>query len=127
MKFILLLAFALVTCYAPAQKSQKVALKKGNWIAELALNSHDKLPFNLVVSKTIDGYSFMIENGEEMIKLNKPEQKGDSLYVRFPFFNSMLVFKADTKRSINGYWINFNKKGVYKIPFSSKKIALSLK
>ena len=63
----------------------------------------------------------MIENGDEMIQLNKPEQKGDSLYVRFPFFNSMLVFKAETKRSINGYWINFNKKGIYKIPFSSKK------
>lgn len=121
MKFFLLLALALVTCYASAQKSQKIALKSGNWIAELALNSHDKLPFNFVVSKTIDGYSFMVENGDEMIQLNDPKQKGDSLYVRFPFFNSMLVFKADTKRSINGYWINFNKKGVYKIPFSSKK------
>ena len=121
MKFILLLTFALVTCYANAQKLPKIALKKGNWIAELALNTHDKLPFNFLVSKTSDGYSFMVENGEEMIQLNDPEQKGDSLYVRFPFFNSMLVFKADTKRSINGYWINFNKKGVYKIPFSSKK------
>lgn len=121
MKFILFLTCALVTCYASAQNSPKIALKKGNWIAELSLNSHDKLPFNFVVSKTIDGYSFMVENGEEMIKLNKPEQKGDSLYVRFPFFNSMLVFKADSKRAINGYWVNFNKKGVYKIPFSSKK------
>ena len=121
MKFTLLLTFALVTYYASAQNSPKITLKNGNWIAELALNSHDKLPFNFVVSKTIDGYSFMVQNGEEMIKLNKPEQKGDSLYVRFPFFNSMLVFKADSKRSINGYWVNFNKKGVYKIPFSSKK------
>lgn len=121
MKFILLLTFALVTCYANAQKLPKIALKKGNWIAELALNTHDKLPFNFIVSKTSDSYSFMVENGEEMIQLNDPDQKGDSLYVRFPFFNSMLVFKADTKRSINGYWINFNKKGVYKIPFSSKK------
>ncbi len=121
MKFILFLTFALVTCITSAQDSPKISLKKGNWIAELALNASDKLPFNFVVFKNIDGYEFMVENGEEMIKLNKPEQKGDSLYVRFPFFNSMLVFKADTKRYINGYWINFNKKGVYKIPFSSKK------
>ena len=115
------MTFAFVTCCANTQNSPKIALKTGNWIAELSLNSHDKLPFNFVVSKTTDGHSFMVQNGKEMIKLNKPEQKGDSLYVRFPFFNSMLVFKANTKRSINGYWINFNKKGVYKIPFSSKK------
>lgn len=121
MKFLLLLTFALVTCYSTAQKLPKIKLKTGNWIAELALNSHDKLPFNFVVSRTIDGYSFMVENGEEMIELNKPEQKGDSLYLRFPFFNSMLVFKANNTRSINGYWINFNKKEVYKIPFSSRK------
>lgn len=121
MKFFLLLAFALVTMYASAQELPKIALKSGNWIGELALNSHDKLPFKLVVSKTIDSYSFMVENGDEMIQLNDPEQKGDSLYVRFPFFNSMLVFKADNKRSINGYWVNFNKSSNYKIPFSSKK------
>lgn len=107
--------------YTSAQELPKIKLKKGNWIAELALNSHDVLPFNFVVSQTIDGYSFMVENGEEMIQLNKPEQKGDSLYVRFPFFNSMLVFKADTKRSINGYWVNFNKGENYKIPFSSRQ------
>jgi thiol-disulfide isomerase/thioredoxin len=121
MKFFLLLALGFATGYSTAQNSTNVALKKGNWIAELALNSYDKLPFNLVVSKTTTGYSFMVENGEEMIQLNEPEQKGDSLYVRFPFFNSMLVFKADSKRSLNGYWINYNKKGDYKIPFSSQK------
>jgi thiol-disulfide isomerase/thioredoxin len=121
MKLILSLTLACFTWYASAQNLPKIALQKGNWIAELSLNSHDKLPFNFVVSKTTEGYSFMVENGEEMIQLNKPEQKGDSLYVRFPFFNSMLVFKADSKRSLNGYWINFNKTGVYKIPFSSKK------
>lgn len=111
----------LINTCVNAQDLQKIKLKNGNWIAELALNSHDVLPFNFVVSQTIDGYSFMVENGEEMIKLNKPEQKGDSLYVRFPFFNSMLVFKADSKRSINGYWVNFNKGKDYKIPFSSRK------
>ena len=120
MKFILFLTYALVTNIASSQDLPEISIKKGDWIAELALNTHDKLPFNFVVSKSGDDYEFMVENGEEMIKLNKPEQKGDSLYVRFPFFNSMLVFKADTKRSINGYWINFNK-GNYKIPFTSKR------
>ena len=121
MKFFLILALVLVTYSASAQSSMKIALKKGSWIAELTLNNQDKLPFNLLVSKTKTGFSFMVENGEEMIQLNGPVQKGDSLYVRFPFFNSMLVFKADSKRTMNGYWVNYNKKGDYKIPFSSEK------
>ncbi|NVK66464.1 MAG: TlpA family protein disulfide reductase [Flavobacteriales bacterium] len=121
MKIFSLWVLVLLSTCADAQELPKIKLKKGNWIAELALNDHDVLPFNLVVSQTIDGYSFMVENGEEMIQLNQPEQKGDSLYVRFPFFNSMLVFTADSKRSINGYWVNFNKGKDYKIPFSSRK------
>lgn len=118
MKFFLLLAAMLVTFYGSAQKTK---LKKGSWIAELALNDRDNLPFNLLVSKSSKGYSFMVENGDEMILLNEPIEKGDSLYVRFPFFNSMLVFKATSKLSIDGYWVNFNKKNNYKIPFTANK------
>lgn len=121
MRIFLLLACVLLTSYSNAQKSTNIALKTGNWIAELALNQTDNLPFNLIVSKSSKGYSFNVENGEEMIELNQAEQKGDSLYVRFPFFNSLLVFAADSKRSINGYWVNFNKGPNYKIPFHSNK------
>lgn len=118
MKFFLLLATMLVTFYGSAQKTK---LKKGSWIAELALNDRDNLPFNLLVSKSSTGYSFMVENGDELILLNEPIEKDDSLYVRFPFFNSMLVFKATSKLSIDGYWVNFNKKNNYKIPFTANK------
>ncbi len=121
MRIFLLLACSLLTSYSNAQKSNHIALKSGNWIAELALNPTDNLPFNMVVTKTASGYSFKVENGDEMIELNEAEQKGDSLYVRFPFFNSMLVFAADSRRSINGYWVNFNKGPHYKIPFHSNK------
>lgn len=121
MRIFLLLACTVLIFNSNAQKSAHIVLKPGNWIAELALNPTDNLPFNMVINKTASGYSFMVENGDELIELNEAEQKGDSLYVRFPFFNSMLVFAANTKRSINGYWVNFNKGPNYKIPFHSNK------
>ncbi|MFT5858272.1 MAG: thiol-disulfide isomerase/thioredoxin [Flavobacteriaceae bacterium] len=121
MKSIIALTIMLVSLSAGAQTHQRIKLRKGNWIAELSLNGSDKLPFNFVVSKTKGIYSFMVENGEEMISLNEPVRKGDSLYVRFPFFNSELVFAATSKKSIEGYWVNFNKGSDYKVRFSSKK------
>ncbi len=121
MKFIIALTFLLVSFLSDAQKIQHVKLRKGNWIAELALNTTNKLPFNFVISKGASNYRFSVENGEEMILLNDPIQRGDSLYVRFPFFNSQLVFAANSRKSIEGYWVNYNKGGDYKIPFSSKK------
>lgn len=122
MKFTLALTILLVSIISIGQTSEPIKICKGNWIAELSLNTTDKLPFNFVISKNKKGYSFSVENGEEMIMLNDPVQRGDSLYVRFPFFNSELVFAASSRKSIKGYWINYNKGSDYKIPFSSKKI-----
>jgi thiol-disulfide isomerase/thioredoxin len=121
MKLVAILTVMLVTYFSSAQNEQKIKLRKGNWIAELALNKSDKLPFNFVITKSKGAYSFSVENGEEMIRLNDPIRKGDSIYVRFPFFNSELVFAATSKKAVNGYWVNYNKSADYKIPFTSKK------
>lgn len=121
MKSIIALTLLLVSFITTAQNGPRIKLRKGNWIAELALNESDKLPFNFIISKSKGKYSFVVENGEEMISLNDPIRKGDSLYVRFPFFNSELVFVATSKKSIGGYWVNYNKGVGYRVPFSSKK------
>lgn len=120
MKLILLCLLTLITSFSFSQKKRSLKIAQGNWVGELALSTTDRLPFNLVVSKDGDTYDFTVENGEEMIQLNKPVQKGDSLYVAFPFFNSELVFTAHTKKELKGYWVNYNRKN-YRIAFTAKK------
>lgn len=121
MKLLFVLSVSLLPLGISAQSNHQVKIKKGGWIAELKLNNHDQLPFNLVVSKKKGIYKLKVENGAEMIDLNDPVQKGDSLYVRFPFFNSELVFTNNSKKQISGYWVNYNKGNDYKIPFSARK------
>ena len=116
---IIIISFFFVHCsYAKCNKQTKI--KEGSWLAELKLNNEDVLPFNLSVEKTGKEYVFCVVNGEEKIELITPKTKGDSVFVRFPFFNSELIFKVINKETINGYWVNYNKGFNYKIPFNAK-------
>lgn len=125
MKFLAILLLTFVYSFGIAQNTSLPKLKKGRWVAALQLNENDVLPFEMEIEKIEDSYQLYVVNGEEMIQMQLPELKNDSLHVRFPYFNSELVFAANDKKSISGYWQNFNKKN-YTIPFtaeSSKKNA----
>ena len=114
----LIFLFLLSSLFCSAQDSKRTKIKKGNWISTLSLSEQDVLPFEMTVTKNKKEYVFTIINGDEKIKLSTPLVKGDSLHVPFPFFNSALVFKG-TKKSLSGFWYNYNKGGNYKIPFSA--------
>ncbi|MCR9171255.1 MAG: TlpA family protein disulfide reductase [bacterium] len=120
MKYQAILLLTFISTFGFAQETTLPKLKKGRWVAGLQLNENDVLPFEMEVEKVEDSYQFYVVNGDEMIKMQSPEFKNDSLFVRFPYFNSELVFVADGKKSIHGYWQNFNKKN-YTIPFTAER------
>lgn len=118
MKLFISFLFILFTVVGFTQKNKKINIKSGSWVSELKLNNKDILPFNLTITKD---FSFIIKNGEEQIKLDHPVLISDSVIVRFPYFNSELVFKVVNKKELNGYWVNYNKGKDYKIPFHSTR------
>lgn len=120
MKYQAILLLTFITYFGFAQNNEIPRLKKGRWVAGLQLNEKDVLPFEMEIEKTKNGYQFYVVNGDEMIEMQTPEIKSDSIHVRFPYFNSELVFIADGKKEIKGYWQNFNKKN-YTIPFQAKR------
>lgn len=116
---ILLSTFVAYTSFA--QQNTSLRLKKGHWIASLQLNDQDVLPFEMELKKKGKTVEISVVNGDEMIVLEDAVFKNDSAHVRFPYFNSELVFAVDSKKSISGYWQNFNKGDHYTIPFSAQK------
>lgn len=116
MKHYFLVGFLLLSIVSFSQKHKGIKLKNGSWVSELKINDHDILPFNMVVNK---GNQFVVINGDEQIELNAPIFQGDSVIVKFPFFNSHLVIHNYTKKNIAGYWQNLNKGEYYKIPFAA--------
>lgn len=121
MRFLLFVTFTTLTTLCFSQRKEQLHLKKGGWISELKLSSTDVLPFNLLIEKKEREISFSVMNGDEQIQLDTPIIINDSVHIRFPFFYSELVFHIDTKKTISGYWQNFNKGKNYKIDFSSKR------
>ena len=113
MRLLLFLTLLCVFNFTSAQK-EELKIKSGSWVASLMLNDADVLPFNL----RVDGSNkITVLNDEEEIVLENPISKGDSFVVRFPYFNSLLVFKVENAEKIAGYWQNLNKGEDYKIPF----------
>lgn len=120
MKYLVILFSLLVVETVVSQTTEKIQIKKGRWLAALHLNEHDILPFELSVEKVKSGVQFVVLNGEERIILEAPTFVNDSIHLRFPFFNSELVFKLDSKKNLSGHWQNFNK-GNYIIPLTAEK------
>lgn len=116
MKLLSVFLFLSLSFCGYSQRQDKI--KKGGWISELQLSESDILPFNIKVKKD---NLISILNAEEEIILNAAIFKNDSFYVKFPYFNSELIFHKDSKKKLNGYWVNYNKGLDYKIPFTSLK------
>ncbi|WP_343747366.1 TlpA disulfide reductase family protein [Fluviicola sp.] len=58
-----------------------------------------------------------MNNAEERIELTNGINKGDTIILPFPSFDSELRFITDKKKEIRGFWFNYNKGANYKIPF----------
>lgn len=113
MKLISFLLFILISGHCFSGKAPIEKIKKGKWLAHLSLNDSTDLPFFLEVD---DKSGYTVINGKEKISLTL-KLSADSCELIFPYFNSKIVFTVNGKKTLKGYWINFNKGVNYKIPF----------
>ncbi|HEY8999716.1 MAG TPA: TlpA disulfide reductase family protein [Mucilaginibacter sp.] len=79
-------------------------LKTGIWRGVLSSPSGNNLPFNFDVTDVNGKQQIAIHNGAERFKVTDIGQKGDSVFIRMPLFNSEFKLKY-TGGSLNGKWI----------------------
>lgn len=121
MKYLVILSSILIVNSVFSQNKERICLKQGRWVGSLKLNETDVLPFEMNLEKDGKSMKFTVINGDEMIALDTPKIENDSIHVKFPYFNSELVFSISNRKSIVGYWQNFNKGTDYRIAFSAEK------
>lgn len=121
MLYRLIVILCITPFWSLTQTMSDVKLKKGKWHSELQLTDKDELPFDLIVRKQKGNYLFTVMNGEEAIELATPKRVGDSIQVSFNVFNSELIFSVRNKKTIDGWWYNYNKGKNYRIPFHAFK------
>ncbi len=121
MKPLIFILLLLCSAVSFAQKKTRLTLRKGDWAAQLQLNNSDVLPFQMEIRKSEGAFTLNVKNGAEIITLDDLVFEGDSVRVRFPFFHSELIFTSLSKKSLEGYWVNYNKGDNYTIPLLAKK------
>jgi thiol-disulfide isomerase/thioredoxin len=96
--FTVLLALAVNLSFAQSQ------LKTGIWRAALTNASGNELPFNFEIRNAAGKQLMTIINGAERFKVTDIKQKGDSVFIHMPLFNSefKLKYQANT---LKGKWI----------------------
>lgn len=115
----LLIATLLCGSFSAAYAA-KVPLRVGSYSAALQLSTTVELPVHLDVKQQGKERVLIIHNSSEEIELKLKTKVGDTLVFPFPDFDSELRVVCAKKRSISGFWVNYNKAGNYRIPFEAK-------
>lgn len=115
---------ALFTCVSSLY-AQQLPLKEGRYDAHLQLSQATLLPVRISVESNSSSNRrlLVIHNAAERIELKVAGKSGDTLILPFPMFDSELRVVASGKQYLNGYWINHNKSGNYRIPFSAGPVS----
>ncbi|MDB5136053.1 MAG: resA 3 [Mucilaginibacter sp.] len=79
-------------------------LKPGIWRGALKTSSDNQLPFNFEVKDIAGKQQLIIINGTERFKVTDVRQKGDSVFIHMPLFNSEFKLKYEGF-GLNGKWI----------------------
>jgi peroxiredoxin len=79
-------------------------LKTGIWRGALKTSSGNELPFNFEVKAIAGNRQLAIINGAERFKVTDIRQKGDSVFIHMPLFNSEFKLKYEGS-GLRGKWI----------------------
>lgn len=122
MRNTLLAGLFVCSCLLSASAA-KLPLRTGAYDASLQLTQTVELPVHLDIVAEGKSKNLIVRNAEEEIKLNLKSVVGDTFVFSFPNFDSELRVAFSKKTKINGFWVNYNKTGNYRIPFSASYLS----
>jgi peroxiredoxin len=97
----------------------------GTWKGQLALNDSVALTLRLEVEREGDALTaLVVGSGPERIRMTRFEDRGDSLVVEMPVFNSYFTLQTKENR-MEGTWHYPDKGERYTIPFVASPLAES--
>ena len=96
MRYKNLLLFAVLALFVNLSFAQS-KLKAGIWRGVLTNSTGNELPFNFEVKQVGAKQQLFIHNGTERFKVTNVRQKGDSVFIHMPLFNSEFKLKLAKK------------------------------
>jgi len=94
-------------------------LSIGIWQGLITRKDGNTIPFNFQTSESGGKFSIYVINGSERLLVDNIRQKGDSLFIEMPFFDSHFVLRILGSQKLEGNWIkNYGDRQVA-VPFQA--------
>lgn len=116
MKFFYVLAGVLFFYTTQAQKG----LSPGIWRGELLRSDGNAIVVNFEITTANGDTKLVLLNAGDRLEADDIEQKGDSVWVKLPFFDSQFRLKLNGRNQVTGKWIKTLADRDVVIPFTAK-------
>ncbi len=118
--FIFLTTISFAQKGSPPRTSAPLFIQPGDWRGVLTLNDSTELPFTFTVALEQNGYTLVIHNASEHIKVEQLILKRDSINWHMPVFDSWFKCKIDSLRGFHGTWFNNSASKPYQLNFRAE-------
>jgi thiol-disulfide isomerase/thioredoxin len=121
---VVVLMFALIFPHTSFVKSNSInsgsernILSIGTWRGEIIRPDGKPIVFNFQTKRSSDKIIIYIINGAERLLVNEVRQKGDSLFIKMPFYDSYFALRVVDSQNLRGNWIKNYGDHLVVIPF----------
>jgi thiol-disulfide isomerase/thioredoxin len=98
---------------------QAIKPVSGNWRGYILRSDGHRIPFNFDIKKTGGQIIIHIDNGAEHLLVDNIHQRGDSVFINMPFFDSRFAVRITDSAHLDGYYIKNYGDHLLSIPFSA--------
>ena len=110
---------ALVLCLFGCKQQKQTTSIAGTWQFQLDIGN-EKLPFDAEILEENQTIQFYAINGDERIRADEFEVRGDSVFIRLPIFNTALIGKIEGG-IISGSFFDYSRTNDYQLPFTTSQ------
>jgi peroxiredoxin len=119
--FVFALLLLALACQAPAPETP-ASPQTGRWRFVLQLRSDAQLPFIVQHDRSeAGGPTWTLHNARERIAMEAVSQRGDSLFLRLPIFDSEFRAQVLGPDRLSGQWHDYSRGPTYAIPFTATR------
>ncbi|HXB10047.1 MAG TPA: TlpA disulfide reductase family protein [Puia sp.] len=112
--FLALQLFALAILAAPAPN-----FRNGRWRALLLRKDGNDIAFNFDVKDSAGKQVLYLRNAAERILVDDITRDGDSLFIKFPFYESQLRARVNSDGNLEGHWLRHLASEWLVVPFKA--------
>ena len=115
--FLPLVIFTLFFSGCTKQKQPNLLVNKWHFTVDIG---NEKLPFHAEILEENQTIQFYAINGDERIRADEFELRGDSVFIRLPIFNTALIGKIENG-IISGSFFDYSRTNDYQLPFTTSQ------